>query len=298
VLANLAALPVVGALVMPMAVLALVFMPLGLEAYPLWVMGQGLDIVLVAATWVADLGRTARPLAAMPLAAPVAMVAGLLWLSLWQRAWRLAGVAAILAGFWIAPGARLPDVLIGADGKLIALKNLDKTLTLNIARAEKYTATRWLAKFGDPASLKMGVARSGIACDRQGCAATSPDGVKVSLVHSPAILDEECGNAEIVIVSFRMKGPCPSAKVFFTRKNLKRAGMHAIYLSQANGAVVFEVRTARFRQGRRPWNGREKWFKSRRTRQPPAPRARSIPAPVPEKTQPQKPVAAPLQVKI
>jgi competence protein ComEC len=151
----------------------------------------------------------------------------------------------------------LPDVLIGADGKLIAMKNLDKTLTLNTARAEKYTATRWLAKIGDPASLQMGVARAGIACDPQGCAATSPGGVKASLVHSPAILDEECGNAEIVIVSFRMKGPCPSAKVFITRKNLKRAGMHAIYLSQANGAVVFEVRTARFRQGLRPWNGRE-----------------------------------------
>jgi competence protein ComEC len=39
VLANLAAVPVVGALVMPMAVLALVFLPFGLEAYPLWVMG-------------------------------------------------------------------------------------------------------------------------------------------------------------------------------------------------------------------------------------------------------------------
>jgi competence protein ComEC len=101
--AGAATAPIVGALVMPMAVLALVFMPFGLEAYPSWVMGQGLDIVLVAATWVADLGGAVRPLTAMPLAAPVAMVAGLLWLSLWQRAWRLAGWQLFSPGFGLRP---------------------------------------------------------------------------------------------------------------------------------------------------------------------------------------------------
>ncbi len=288
VLANLAALPLVGALIMPMAVAALVLMPFGLETYPLWIMGQGLELVLAAASWVAGLGGAVRPLAAMPLAAPMVMAGGLLWLSLWQTRWRLVGLGVIAAGFLIVPSTRLPDVLAGADGKLIAIKTANGFLSLNTARSEKYTAERWLAKFGDTASLQKAAARKGIVCDRQGCSATLPSGAKIALVHSPAILDEECRSAQIVIVSFRMRGPCPSAKVLISRKDLKRAGMHAIYISRVDGKPRFEIKTAQGTNARRPWTAREKWFK--RQEQPVLKAPQKKPAPTAKQP--------PLQVKI
>ena len=60
-IANLAAMPVVGVVVMPMALFAVVLMPFGLEALPLTIMSYGLDwMMLVAnttAAWSAGLGR-------------------------------------------------------------------------------------------------------------------------------------------------------------------------------------------------------------------------------------------------
>lgn len=45
VLANLIAVPVCNFLVMPAALLSFVAMPFGLEAFPLWLMAQGIDIL-------------------------------------------------------------------------------------------------------------------------------------------------------------------------------------------------------------------------------------------------------------
>ena len=55
VIANLIALPVCNVLVMPAALAALIAMPFGLEALPLWVMGWGIE----AMVWVAP-SRGAR----------------------------------------------------------------------------------------------------------------------------------------------------------------------------------------------------------------------------------------------
>ena len=50
----------------------------------------------------------------MPTAAFLLMIAGGLWLALWQTRWRLAGAALIAAGLALAPTLRLPDLLVGA----------------------------------------------------------------------------------------------------------------------------------------------------------------------------------------
>ena len=57
VLANLIALPLCNVLVMPAALAALIAMPLGLEALPLWVMGWGIEAMVWVARRVADTPR-------------------------------------------------------------------------------------------------------------------------------------------------------------------------------------------------------------------------------------------------
>ena len=49
VVANLIALPLFGLLIMPFALVSLLAMPLGLEAWPLQVMGLGIDLLLATA---------------------------------------------------------------------------------------------------------------------------------------------------------------------------------------------------------------------------------------------------------
>ena len=61
VLANLAAMPVVSALVMPAGLLGLVAMPFGFDGVFWWLMGIGIDWMIVVTQWVAGLARRHRP---------------------------------------------------------------------------------------------------------------------------------------------------------------------------------------------------------------------------------------------
>ena len=55
VLANLAAMPVVSAVVMPAGMLGLVAMPFGFDGFFWWLMGVGIDWMIVVTEWVAAL---------------------------------------------------------------------------------------------------------------------------------------------------------------------------------------------------------------------------------------------------
>src|SRR6266850_419638 len=55
VLANLAAMPVVSALVMPAGLLGLVAMPFGFDGFFWWLMGVGIDWMIEVTQWVAGL---------------------------------------------------------------------------------------------------------------------------------------------------------------------------------------------------------------------------------------------------
>jgi predicted membrane metal-binding protein len=52
--ANMIAAPLVSLLIMPMALLALIAMPFGLEAWPLYAMGFGIELMVGAARVIVD----------------------------------------------------------------------------------------------------------------------------------------------------------------------------------------------------------------------------------------------------
>ena len=60
-LANLAAMPVVSAVVMPAGMLGLVAMPFGFDGFFWWLMGVGIDWMIMVTEWVAALPRRHRP---------------------------------------------------------------------------------------------------------------------------------------------------------------------------------------------------------------------------------------------
>lgn len=65
-LANLVSVPVMGALVVPLAVIAAFLLPFGLEGLALEVMALGLDWILGVAHWVADLPNAVGHVPAPP----------------------------------------------------------------------------------------------------------------------------------------------------------------------------------------------------------------------------------------
>src|SRR5690606_38343200 len=95
---NMAAMPIVGIVVMPMALLALLLMPFGLEGPALWAMGKGVEAMLAVAHEVAGWGGADRLVPEAPMIALMLVVFGALWFCLWRERWRLAGLAPIALG--------------------------------------------------------------------------------------------------------------------------------------------------------------------------------------------------------
>src|SRR5690606_23974446 len=120
---NMAAMPIVGIVVMPMALLALLLMPFGLDGPALWAMGKGVEAMLAVAHEVASWGGADRLVPEAPLAALLLVVFGALWLSLWRERWRFAGLVPIVRAFALWNGAPRADVLIDRDTALFAVRS-------------------------------------------------------------------------------------------------------------------------------------------------------------------------------
>ncbi|NNF79225.1 MAG: ComEC/Rec2 family competence protein [Rhizobiales bacterium] len=302
-LANLLAIPAVGSLVMPAAILALIMMPFGLETWPLAVMGEGIGAVMWVAHQVSDLPGSVRMVSQMPFYSGLIISLGLLWLCLWSGRWRTLGLVMMLAGGLIWPVAQdLPSVIVADGAKQVAVDHGGGNLVFSSSRAGKYAAERWLLKFGDPVSFKEAVKRPGFSCDPFGCTIALSGGREISVVRRPSILEEECARASLIITTFNFRGTCPAADKLIMPLNLKRKGVHAVWFNEPGKegaeklvAPNMRVKTARNRPGDRPWSEFPRRFRKGRT-----PAKSPVVRPKPSERKPAPPVkpAAPLQVRI
>ena len=121
------AVPITGVWVMPFLILALLLMPFGLESLALIPSGWGIGAILWTAKTVAAWPGAVSLVRAMPPLGIALVSVGGLWLCLWRRPWRVAGLAAIAAGFATVLFVRPPDLLIAEDGRLVAAAEADGT---------------------------------------------------------------------------------------------------------------------------------------------------------------------------
>ncbi|MEL6860480.1 MAG: ComEC/Rec2 family competence protein [Pseudomonadota bacterium] len=105
ILANLAAMPIISLVTAPLAAMALVAAPIGLDAPVLRLFGLSLEAVLAIAHWTSSLSLgpdLSWP--RMPPSALVSLTAALIWLCLrrsgQRQAWRLAGFLALSGVMW------------------------------------------------------------------------------------------------------------------------------------------------------------------------------------------------------
>ena len=88
VLGNLLAMPMMGFVAMPAAALSVVLMPFGLDAWPLHVLGWGIEFMLAVGRWVSGLPGAVSVMPAWPVGALVADVA---WRAVDRRSGARAG---------------------------------------------------------------------------------------------------------------------------------------------------------------------------------------------------------------
>ncbi len=248
VFANLLALPLVTFLIMPFALLALIAMPFGLEAWPLQIMGTGIALLLDIGTWIASWPGAVSVVPAMPPLSLLLMAFGGLWFCLWQTRWRALGLVFLAAGLLGSGENRKPDLLVERDGRSVALRSAEGSLAFPPATEASYSIEKWLLADGDKRDAKAASASGTFRCDHLGCIGTLR-GKTVAIVRHVAALEEDCRVAEIVVAPFTVGKACKGPRVVIDRRALKEGGAHALYL---DGLSIRSESVAEAR-GQRPW---------------------------------------------
>jgi competence protein ComEC len=207
--------------------------------------------MLAVARWTAALPGAALPVPAMPAWGLAAIAAGGLWLVLWSRPPRLLGLAAIVLGLASPAFAERPDILVGSDGKLVAIRDGNGALVLSSLTAERFTAASWLrrdARTSAEAWPRGGTADGNLRCDRLGCIWRRPAGMVVAIVRQREALAEDCRISDLV-VSLVPAGRACRAPVVIDLFAIRRDGVHAVHLEDR-----IRVETVRGSRGERPWS--------------------------------------------
>jgi len=249
VVANMLAIPITGFWVMPFLILSLLLMPFGLENLALTPAGWGIEAILWTARTVAGWPGAVSVVRAMPPLGIALVSLGGLWLCLWRRPWRLAGLAAVAAGFAAVLLTRPPDLLIAEDGRLVAVTEADGSLRLSSRRADRFAGQEWLRRAGQEKSLTWAAAAkddSRLDCADADCRYRI-DGREVAIVKTPAGFAAACAGSDLVVALLPAPGACGVPMI--DPAALARDGAYAVWLDPG-GIRLLSVRAG---QGDRPW---------------------------------------------
>lgn len=246
---NLIALPVVGVVVMPMALIGFLLYPLGLDA-PAWiVMGWGISIMLAVAYWIASWPFATIDVPAFGAAAVMLLAFGLCWLGIWTTRLRWLAVLPLAAGVVLAlmPGEP-PFVYADPAGRAAAVRGEDGSLQILGGRFANFAAQNWLTADGDGRNPRDEALTSNVDCDSHGCTAPIKGGGHLALNWSYAALAEDCRRAAVVITRLIAPPACRETAFVIDGRDLAQGGAVALYRDGD------DIRPDRARRADRPWS--------------------------------------------
>jgi competence protein ComEC len=247
VLANLAAMPVVSAVVMPAGMLGLVAMPFGFDGFFWWLMGIGIDWMIVVTEWVAALPGAIGRMAAFGTGPLIAASAGIILLGLLRTPLRWCGAAVLLLSVIWALAVAPPDILISGDGHQVGVRGRDGRLHLMKTTKDAFLLKEWLAADADPRSAGDASLPDGVSCDDAGCVAQMADGAYVALTLRPDALDDDCQRAALLVTARQTPPACASTVI--SSERLRRQGAMALWRTKGG----FAVDAVKPRGVNRPW---------------------------------------------
>jgi competence protein ComEC len=248
VLANLAAMPVVSAVVMPAGLLGLLAMPFGFDGVCWWVMGLGIDWMIAVTRWVADLPGAIGRMGSFGIGPLIAASLGIVLLGLLRTPLRWSGAAVLALSVVWALAVPQPDVLISSDGHNVGVRGLDGRLHLMRFGKDAFLLKEWLAADADPRLPTDASLAEGVSCDEAGCVTPLAGGGLVALAIRPDALADDCERAALVVTARQAPPSCAPAVMSGDR--LRGQGATALRRT-ANGFAVDAVKP---RGTARPWS--------------------------------------------
>jgi competence protein ComEC len=248
VLANLAAMPVVSAVVMPAGLFGLAAMPFGLDGVCWWLMGVGIDWMILVTQWVAALPGAVGRIAAFGIGPLLAASLGIILLGLLRTPLRWCGAALLLLATVWGLSVSQPDILIAADGRNVGVRGRDGQLHLMRTAKDAFLVKEWLAADADARLPLDASLNDGISCDEAGCVVPMAVGGLVTLALRPDALADDCARAALIVTARQAPAGCTAPVISVDR--LRRQGALALRRTR-NG---FSIDAVRPQGSDRPWS--------------------------------------------
>ena len=252
-LANMMAVPVMGAVIMPSAVVAGLLWPLGLEGGPLWVMEKGLVYVLWVSDFVAGLEGAVRVVPAPPAWVLGALTLGFAVAVLVPGRSRLIGAlpVALAFGGWMM--AARPPALITADAGLVGVLGPEGR-ALSMAKGATFAAAQWIENDGDLATQDVAALRPGMegAAGMRRFVVGDWRGVHLKGRGAAARLAEACATADLVVLAGEgAAAPAPRGCLVIDEGVLRETGAVALWPVADGGLMLVPTEVQA-----RTWTGR------------------------------------------
>lgn len=291
--ANLAVMPFVSVLVMPFAVLAGIFMPLGLDGLFLDTMGLGLKAMIALAMWFSE----RSPVDAVGLVSThaVVLVTAALIIASMATTWlRIAALPLAALGVLTVVETKAPDILVSEDGRLVGVPVGGGKLAVNRARPNQFTADNWqralvsealvtpvrtapdgaISKSNSPGSTGSdesgrvdAIGAGPFACSNGLCTVQKPEGARIAHAANAITARRACASADLIVVNdATARDICQnSAATVLTSRELARLGSAAIFITPATaaGARKVEIRHA-VTEPYRPWHAQRAFSREAR----------------------------------
>ncbi|SLN65734.1 ComEC family competence protein [Aquimixticola soesokkakensis] len=248
-LANIVAVPVMGTVIMPCAVLAALLAPLGLSWIAFGIMTPALSWILAVAGFVSGIDGAVTHVAQPPAQVLPLIALGAIFTVLWVGRARQLGVIVMMAGFVLWARAERPDVLISPDGRLVGVLGT-KGRALSKPTGQGFAAQNWLENDGDGAPQTAANARPALV-HKTGEVRFALNGIRFAQVSGRNAQQRAaalCAQVDVVILALEAAAPGPC--LWLDSDALSRLG--ALSVSQDGSGV--RIITAREWSGARMWN--------------------------------------------
>ncbi len=247
-LANLLAVPIMGLVVMPSAVVAAILIPVGLEGAVFYVMGKGIGAILWVASYFSTLDHATSAVKSGPTWVLGGVCAGGLILILWRGWGRSLGII-VLAGSLITWfNVSRPELLIAENGRVFGVFS-DQERTISKSRGSGYAVGIWLENDGDMATQPEAFERNGINDSGKVTFADLADGWRVVSYSGDSLPEaNELCQINTILISSKLDIQ-PSACTVVDKSSLRKSGTVAISIENGLARITNSRDAARFR----PW---------------------------------------------
>ncbi len=246
--ANLLAVPIMGLLVMPSAVVAFILTPFGLESYAFWVMGEGIGAILIVAEYFSNLEGAVKSIkSASPVVLAGIVTSGLI-LFLWKGRGRSVGVIMLVLTIFVWAKSIRPPVLISEDGRMFGLMT-EFGRVVNKPRGNGYAVRIWLENDGDKTTQAESAVREGVNGDKHNAIADLSDGWRIYLYLGDEV-DVAIANCtkNTILVTPKLSGMTGNC-ISIDKNYLRRSGAISINIDDGTPMLEHSRDTAK----NRPW---------------------------------------------